>query len=199
MEKFPKTQETPELNFLDSKLVINLTHSPETIAQYPDITPEDLETKKERYRILLGKIGEVEDGQVSVSIDAVLELEKGDLPVHLEVQEGYGKVTNVNLRDIRNLFEAMKSTHPELRDLEFIGDMHTHPILPKEDNEAKEILKPSQDDIRDIVKNYEAGNLDKRKPFVFSIAGIDPEREGKMQYAFYRLIFEGGEYKAESL
>ncbi len=196
-DKFPPKQEDINLNFLDRNLVINLEHNPKAVENYPDITPQDFETKRERYRILLGKVSPVKDSRVSVSVDAIMKLEPGDMPIELEIQEGSKEIRNINLRAIRNLFEHMKSQHPELEGLDFIGDMHTHPVMPHEYENDFKSWQPSQNDLDDIVRNYKNGTLDKNKPFIFSIAG--PDESGKTQYAFYRLIFEDNKYKVESL
>ncbi len=198
-DRLPQTnQEALNLNFLDRKLVLDLKHNPATILQYPDITPEDFVTKRERYRILLGKVDVASSNLVHVSLDAILELQEGDLPKVLEVKEGEGEITNVNLQAIRELFETMKARNTELKDLEFIGEMHTHPVLLKEgDENSPKPWHPSQNDVDNIVRNYTDGTLDKKKPFVFGIAG--PDEHKKTQYAFYRLIFEDGKYKVEKI
>ncbi|MCX6752638.1 MAG: hypothetical protein NTZ87_04055 [Candidatus Nomurabacteria bacterium] len=201
MEKLRQTQEGANINFLDPHLVVELVHNPDAVLHYPDITAEDLRTKTERYRILLGKVGKVHGGCVQVSIDAVMELQKGDLPPQLEIEEGH-KGINFNLKAVKKYFELLKlkSSDQELAELNFIGEMHTHPLMPHEFTNGKKPWEPSQgpqSDVEGIIKSYKNGTLDKTKPFIFSIAGPDDDR--KTKYAFYRLVFKDGNYEVQLL
>ena len=105
-------------------------------------------------------------------------------------------VEEINLIEIKKLIEQLESIG-EIKPGEiFLGDIHTHPILPSELSGISG-AQPSDGDIKEIIDAYENNILNFREPFIFSIAA--PDEKGETMYAFYRLVKTKEGYKPKHL
>src|SRR3989344_3417178 len=96
-----------------------------------------------------------------------------------EVEE----VSNINISALKKYAAELQKRYRKYKDFGFIGEMHTHPVMPRE-GFTPEV--PSQFDIQSISNAYEDSRLKPNEPFIFAIAA--PNRKGKTIYAFYRLV-----------
>lgn len=169
------------VDFLSEETRLQLSLAKEAALYLPQISTEELETRKEQFRILLGKIITEESGLVTVHIQSVLEMDEQD---HGYYQEGIEMVTGVNIPAIKSFVENLKEGEEDYG--EFIGDIHTHPIQEKDFEDGIKPWDPSSEDIDDVVRNYESGALASDKPYIFGIAS--PDDEGNTLYSFYRIV-----------
>lgn len=186
--EFP-TEKAPSPDFLDENLKIKIRLEKEAEWNMPRISSEDLETKQEKYAVLLGKTEIVSQEEVGITIKGVLEM-VGDEQAAF-YSPGIEGVSNINIPGLRKYVERLQQRIPEYADFSFIGDVHTHPVLPR-DLGGLSSCDPSGGDIEGIIKYYETGKLNKNSPFIFGIIG--PNDEGILQYAFYRIVKSGDKY-----
>ncbi|GEM_PF-4221484 len=181
----PRSREEKRINFLDESLRVTFTIEEEAVRYLPEVTPEDLETRKEKYRILLGNVLYA-DGKAQILIKGILEMTRDEPGYYNEEVE---EVSNINISALKKYAAELQKRYHEYKEFGFIGEMHTHPVMPK-GNFIPEV--PSQFDIQSITNAYEDSRLKPNEPFIFAIAA--PDRKGKTIYAFYRLVKRGKEY-----
>lgn len=186
MEHPPQTEQLPAIDYLDENLRVSFRFEGEAVDYLPLVTAEDLESRVEKYRLLLGQV-EIVEGEVNLVIQAILELQNE--PVYY--QEGKEAVSGVNISAIKQLVTSMDNGDSG-NNLALIGDIHTHPLLPKDFENGLDPCSPSPGDIESIIADYERGALRPDEPFIFGIAG--PDENGDTQYAFYRIICSNGVY-----
>ncbi len=155
-----------------------------------DYLREDLESRREQYRIFLGIVDVSDSEKPIVHIEGILERGDEDPLYYEEEKEG----VHVGLPAIKLWIDQIRRANPEYSHLEMVGDVHTHPILPQQ---FRGVYSPSQEDIDDIVKHYESGVLSPNKPFIFAIAA--PDELGQTMYAFYRIVKKGNKYSYKSI
>ena len=179
------------LDFSNEHLNITFSFDKEVADNLPEVSEDDLKTGNEKYRVLLGNISQQDNNQAHIIIKGILEA--GLKEKDLFYSEGKEEV-NPNLGNIQKWVKSIQSAIPEYIDFSFIGDIHTHPIT-SENNLDKNVdsCTPSDGDIKDIIQEYEKGNLSFDKPFIFGIAGRDSSQENT-SFAFYRLVRKDGEY-----
>ena len=189
MEIFkPKNKQelAPEVDFTSEHLEIELTLYNEAAENLPKISPEDILNEHERACVLLGDIEVVGRNQVKINIKAVLEQSEGE-GLYLEhVREVY-----FDFPKIRQMVSDVKNHYPEFSDLDFIGDLHTHPIKQKEEEHH---FRPSSGDIEAIKAGYESNLLNKNSPYIFMIAA--PDENSDTTYTFWRMVKIGSELQA---
>lgn len=193
MERLDRAERAPRIDYLSEKLKVNFVFEEEAVAYLPHITPEDLETRREKYRVLVGIAEYRSVDSVLIKIKALIEYR--DEPRFYT--EDHMAVKNLNLSAIQRNIEHIQAHDAESRDHGFVGDIHTHPVLPKDFPHGQDPWQPSSYDIESIVENYEKGILKKDKPFIFGIAG--PDETGQTLYAFYRLYQKDGEYIVQTV
>ena len=175
----PKEIEKEQINFNNPELRVVLDISPEADNHLPVISPEDLKTKRERFRLFYGKTESVSHDKIKVKIEAVTELP--DQPDFYE--EGNAGVRIKNIQRAKLVLD--KAMEQEGLDWQFIGEIHTHPITQSELEENQRPWHPSPEDEQGWKSFYESGFLKSGQPCIFGIAG---SYEGKTGYAFYRVI-----------
>ena len=175
-------------NFFDENIKITMEIDPEAAEYLPVITPEDLETKRERYRIFLGTWSRTIEGG-HARIEGVCDF--SDEPGFL--REGEEEVV-VNFDAVKNSIEAIKQTNKEYAHLEIVGEIHTHPLFKEEMDDNLRPWIPSTGDVDAIVEEIEKGNIKADRPFIMAIAVPSPNRDGKTVYAYYRLVKRGEKY-----
>jgi hypothetical protein len=189
----PNTEQWPPIDFLDERIKLSFRIEPEAAKHLPEVSKEDLESGRERYRILLGNFERTAADAATVVIEGLVEMDEGDERFY---KEGTREVTNVNIPRMQAFARWVREHIPEFHDFTLIGDIHTHPIKP-EAMESGSPWHPSDGDIESIAKSYERGELTPDHPFVFAIAG--PDESGETQYGFYRIIKRGDKYLATDL
>jgi hypothetical protein len=183
--------ETPR-DFLDERVRINFSLHPEAAEHLPEVSAEELESRQEQFRILVGRFVRQGD-EVQLTVKGVLWFDETEQ--HGCFVEGKEEIKSVDLAKIRTEVEGLKRAAPEFKDDELIGEIHTHPILPKDMDSNP--WDPSDPDIDSIIQAYELGALTPDKPYIFAVGGLDAD--GKMQYTFNRLIRRGGAYVVQRL
>lgn len=183
-----KYESTPSIDYLNEHFRVSFEIDPEAVEFLPEITEEELRTKREKYGILLGTTEIISSEEVKVLIRGILQTEENERGYYNELKE---VVDNINLLAIQRMVEGIQKANPEYREFHLIGDIHTHPVKPKEIGGVTG-TQPSKGDVESIAKAYKEGALTADKPFVFGIAA--PDENGETQYAFYRLMKRGGEY-----
>ena len=193
IDSTPTIEELPDIDFLSENLKISLTFEEEAVDHLPTVTPEDLRTRMEKYRVLTGKMDLAGENSIALHIKGILEItdENGFYT------EGVEEVKNVNLLRIQKAVKQLQEYDPSYANYGFLGDIHTHPVLPDAPYEGFDPSLPSVADMTDIISNYESGQLSSSAPFIFGIAA--PEHNGQTTYSFYRLIQVDGEYKCTSV
>lgn len=206
------------MNILNEKINIVMTMSDEVFHCLPEVSLEDLQTKRERYRLLLGK-WEIEEPSLYyspvrikekgyrliserlefkdpknllISVEAVLEI-----PDPAYYVEKNGRISGINLLAIKKLISDLRNNHSGYSQLVLVGDIHTHPTLQNELDDHQRPWHPSSLDIKYLADTYKCGELDGSQPFIFGIAGAIGS--GKTGYAFYRLIKANGDYLARAV
>lgn len=174
-------------DFLSEKITIRFDIAEEAAHYLPEVSSEDLKTRREKYGILLGTWNQEDSENVRVRLEAVLEVTEDDPggKGHYYTED-INEVHNINLSAIKNLVEATKRANPEFAHLELIGDIHTHPVLPHSLREDQHPSDMSDGDYKDLMANYQRGDLTSQHPFIVGIAG--PDENGETSYAFWRLI-----------
>jgi len=179
------------IDFLNEGLKVTFSFDEEATDNLPRVSDDDLITGNEKYRILLGDIDQQGDSWVNIKIRGVLEADASEKS--LFYKEGKEEV-NPNLGNIKQWVKSIQNSIPEFSNFHFIGDIHTHPIIPG--NNLEKNIHPcnlSNGDIADIIQQYESGNLSFGEPFIFGIAGRRDVQENTT-YAFYRLVKKDGGY-----
>ncbi|MSU56419.1 MAG: hypothetical protein EXS51_03920 [Candidatus Taylorbacteria bacterium] len=178
----------PEVDFLSERVKVRFEIDAEAAEHLPEVTAEDLVSKKEKFRILLGDAVVLSASEVNLRIRGVLQMEEDEKGYY---EEGTESVNNIKLLAIQQAVERLQSVQQELRDFHLLGEVHTHPNTPKEFLGTVATI-PSKEDVDSIAECYRRGVLKSNKPFIFAIAA--PDETGETQYAFYRLVKRGEEY-----
>ncbi len=174
-----------KINYLDEKINIIFSFDKEAATHLPEVSAEELKTKKEKYAALLGK-AIIKDGEnTEILIKGILQMEGEN---HGYYKEGIHEVSKIKTSEIVQLLEKVKETNEEYRDFDLVGEIHTHPIYRHDSNSCN----PSKGDMDSIIDVYEKQMLTSDKPYIFGIAGVD--KKGNTQYAFYRLIKKADKY-----
>ena len=181
------------LDFTSENFKVTFSIAPEAVQFLPEVTAEDLETKKEKYRLLVGEVT-VSNQEANVHIKGILEMT--DEEQKRCYSEGINEVSDINIPEIQKIIRDVQNTYPEYTDFGFLGDIHTHPTTEKDLNGIEPWLL-SKGDIESIVAAYESKQLSPEKPYIFGIAA--PDEKGETQYSFYRLIKTGSEYSYERI
>lgn len=189
INKTPEYYKPADYTSKEIQLDIRLTD--DVIANLPEITSEQIENKREHFRALLGRVEVSSSGQIGVSIEAILDMEND--PSYYS--EGEAEVTGINLQGLKRVVANVGEKYPEFAGLELVGDIHTHPVVSQED--GVDLLSPSDNDIEDIIAQYDNGVLSSDKPYIFGIAAVN--NIGETEYSFYRLVKEAGDYKVENI
>ena len=192
MRRFESTGESKN-EFLESRIRISFRVAPEAQEYLPEITKADLESGREKYRLFLGRWSKSGD-DADVSIDAIVEFDDDPRAVVegvYEVQPDIGYMTAY--------IEELKRTNEEYRDLEIVGDIHTHPVFSDDMAEGVRPWDPSSGDIEDLVRQYSSGHVRADRPFIFAIAAPHPNSDGETVYAYYHLFREDGVWKYRAL
>jgi len=181
MEGTPSFEREP-LNFLSEKYKVTFSIEPEAVKFLPEVTAEDLQTKKEKYRLLVGEAN-VSSQEANLHIRGILEMDEEEQKRCY--REGVNEVSNINIPEIQKIIKDVQNSYPEYVTFGFLGDIHTHPTTAK-DIDGIEPWLPSKGDIESIVDAYESKQLNPEKPYIFGIAA--PDENWKTRYSFYRLI-----------
>lgn len=192
MEELPRNERIPDIDFLDDNLKVFFRFEEEAATYLPEITPEDLETRIEKYRILLGRV-EVEGENVKIVVSGILEMQ--DEPVYYKEEKE--AVSGINIPAVNNFVKRLQEAYPEEKHSSLVGDVHTHPILAKDFENGLNPWMPSPGDIESIIGDYERGVLSKDRPFLFGIAGLD--ESGETHYSFYRIVHKDGKYEVREV
>lgn len=188
-ENWPSSGEQIQpLNFFDERYKLTMEIDPEAAEYLPVITTEDLETKRERYRIFLGTWSRTVEGG-HVRIEGVCDF--SDEPGFL--REGEEEVV-VNFDAVKKSVEDIKQANKEYARLEIVGEIHTHPLFKEEMDDNLRPWIPSTGDVDAIVEEIKKGNIKADRPFIMAIAVPSPDRNGKTVYAYYRLVKRGEKY-----
>ncbi len=206
------------MDILDEKTNIIMTMSEEVLHHLPEVSFEDLQKKRERYRLLLGK-WEIEDPtfycspvqmegkgyrfisgkweikdpkNLLISVEGVLEIP--DPAYYIEKK---GSINDINFPAIKKLISNLRNYHSGYSQLALVGEIHTHPTIQGELEDNQRPWHPSFWDIKYLVDTYKRGELDSNQPFIFGIAGAIGR--GKTEYAFYRLIKTNGDYSIRTV
>lgn len=171
--------EQKEINFNDTNLEMDFEITPEADEYLPLISPDDLQAKKERFRIFYGNVNQTKQGKIIVSIDSVIEMP--DQPEFYE--EATTKIKHINYSHSKDFIDRSKKQLGEQGEL--IGEIHTHPVTQSELPKNQAPWFPGLEDLDAWVDLYDSGFLKPGQPFIFGIAGA---HEGKTVYAFYRLV-----------
>jgi hypothetical protein len=182
-----------KIDYLSEKLNISVEFEAQAAGFLPTITSEALETRKEKYAVLLGSVKRMAVNTLKITVKGILEMETEN---HRLWEEGFERVDNVNLKEIRRMVGDIQSSDPEYKEYSFLGDVHTHPILPDADNGFFPAL-PSDPDIETIISEYENGSLDQSEPYIFMIAA--PDENGKTLYSIYRMVINDKGYSLQRL
>lgn len=193
IEQGHSDESLPEIDYLRGDLKVSFSFEAEAAEYLPEITPEDLVTKMEKYRIFTGTVKQLDKDSIVLRIKTIIEVD--DEPGYYT--EGVEEVRDANILKIKRMVREIRDQHPEYADSKLIGDIHTHPILPNKPYEGFDPSSPSPDDIADIIRNYRTGSLSHNEPFIFGIAA--PDLNGSTVYSFYRLVLSDGEYKCVEL
>ncbi len=167
-------------NFLKPERRISVEISNQAFEHFPEISPEELESKQERYFLLLGNSG-IEG---SVKINGVMQLED----TTGFYQEGRESVAGVNISALKSIADGVRTLGPEYTSWHFVGEMHTHPVIQEELDVNQRSHHPSEEDIQAWIACYERGELTGDTPFIFAIAGA--QENGSTGYAYYRVVKE---------
>lgn len=178
----------PAIDYLNERFRVIFEIDLEALQFLPEVTEEELRTKKEKYGVLLGTTETISTEEAKILIKGILQAEEHE---HGYYDESTEVVENINLPAIQRMVEGIQQAHAEYRDFHLIGDIHTHPIKPEE-REGIVGTIPSEGDVESIAEAYRNGTLTPDKPFIFAVAA--PDEKGETQYAFYRLIKRGETY-----
>jgi hypothetical protein len=194
MERMRMTSERmSDIDYLSEKLNIFVEFEAEAAEFLPKITDDALETRKEKYAVLLGIVKQMTGDTLKVTIKGVLEMENEN---HRLWQEGVESVSNVDLKEIKRMAHDIQISDPQYKEYTFLGDVHTHPILPDVAHNFFPNL-PSQPDIDTIISEYERGDLNPNEPYIFMIAA--PDEYGKTLYSIYRMTKNDKGYAPQRL
>lgn len=187
-----RPENTKQIDFLDPNLEIDFSIEKKAVENLPEITDAELLTGKERYCIFLGDY-RILSGKININIKAILQDDSGDV-----YQEKDEEII-VDLGRIKKWIENIKSLYPEFKKLNFIGEMHTHPITEgnKLDKDKMACLC-SNEDFENIVNEYKKGILSPNEPFIFGIAGRT-KKWNETFYSFYRIIKIKGKYHIKKI
>ncbi len=196
MSEIPKSREVVEVSnkieWLDPSLRVSIEYG-ENVGQFlPEITRADIESRTEKYRILLGGFAPDDEGGQRVEILGVMEADPDEVGDRQMYTEGTLSV-QPRLDFVRQYVDAIRDSYTEYAHMEFVGDVHTHPTEQGDYPEGVEPWHPSHEDIEDVAAEYEAGYIREDEPFVFGIAA---RVNNETLYAFYRLVKRDGEYQA---
>jgi len=192
MEGLPKKEKISNVDFLNEKLSIKFRFEEEAVGFLPEVTADDLESRIEKYRILLGRVEQVGDS-VRITVTGILEMQNEPI-FYREEKEA---VSGVNIPAIERFIQKYNDAYPGILNGTLVGDVHTHPVFTKDFENGLDPWTPSSGDIESIVADYERGALSNEKPFIFGIAG--PADDGETQYAFYRLIKNDDNYEVREV
>ncbi len=189
-----------KIDFLDENLRVTFSFTEKVGAHLPEVTPSDLRARREKYAILLGKVRPQEKNSVHVTIEAVMQVDPHDS------RDAQGEALYTehveyvlpNLAAIQRSIEELRRAYPQYRNLEFIGDVHTHPVETHELDAHQRPWQPSDGDAMAVFEEYYTrGNLSSDRPFIFGVAA---PHEGQTVYAFYRLIKRSnGEFEVQRI
>lgn len=187
----PSVRENMErpIDFLDKNLDIEFLLDPEAAKHLPGISPEDFESRIEKFRILLGDFDIVGKG-VRINIRGVMEVDD----VEGYYREGEDEVSGIDIKKYRMHADNLRRMHPEYQNFGLVGDVHTHPVYPNEVDHAP--WEISRGDRTEMIRAYEDGSIKSDQPHVFVVVGAD--KDGKTKYSFNRLIREGRSYAVET-
>lgn len=185
-------EQWPPLNLLDERVKILLRIDPEAERFFPQVAPEDMESRKEHFAMLLGKFKRV---SVDVVVLEILGSGRFDQQEHDKYggfyREGKEAVEDVRVSKMRKYFEEIAAKDSEFEGWSLIGDMHTHPVLSTE--VPHKPWEPSEGDTEGFRGHYENGDIKADEPYIWGIAG--PDERGNTQYGFYRLVKREGKYR----
>lgn len=199
VERYIKEKE-PKIDFLNENLQISFTIEQEVFDNLPridnTILEKDLESRREVFNVFLGDFSITDDNTVIVYLDYVLEVPDEEEKKSLYYEESELEIS-INLENIKVLVDNLKKENSEFKNVNFIGDIHTHPIKQEELKDTSITpLMPSDTDIASVVNDYKKGILSANRPFIFAIAGIV---NNQMEYAFYRLVKKDDKYYYQRL
>ena len=193
IDRTPSNESISEIDYLREDLKVYFSFEAEAAECLPEVTDEDLASRMEKYRIFTGTAEQLDENSIALRIKTIIEVD--DEPGYYT--EGIEEVRDVNILKIKRMVSEIRDNNPDYADSNFIGDIHTHPILPNKPYEGFDPSSPSPDDIADIIRNYKSGALSPAEPFIFGIAA--PDLNGSTVYSFYRLVLVDGEYKCVEL
>ena len=185
-DKYESKEKIEKINFLDENLKVSFSFNKEAIPHLPEVSDDDLVTKKEKYRILLGDFEKIGSDNININVNGILEADPEGDEVDLFYQERKNEIV-LDLGAVKKWVKAIQNSNSDLEDYNLVGDIHSHPVLK---NDLEGNLNPcdlSQGDFDDVVKAYESGILSSDKPFVFGVAGRETTGSGT-SYVFYRLV-----------
>lgn len=181
MNKAPKSEKRPPLDFLDAATQVTFSFHKDAAAWLPEVSKEDLRTRREKYAVLLGRIADGDGGGAHIVVEAVMQMTEEERGYY---QEGVGSVENINLGALRNAVAEVQAKHPEYAGMQIVGDVHTHPVTQEEVRVSP--TTPSDADIQSIAEWYKGGELNLHYPFIFGIGCLG--EDGEPEYSFYRLV-----------
>jgi len=168
-DRIPAPEAAPSIDFLDENLVVSFSLEEGAANYLPEVSPEDLESRRERYRIFLGTHTVAADGSVHLQIKGTMEMDGDD---HGFYKEAAKEITDIKMDKILREVKGIQQTYPEYRDFHLVGDIHTHPFKPSEFEGGISPWDPSQPDIASVADLYRLGLLSSTQPFIFGIVFI---------------------------
>ena len=181
MEKMRSQEQLPSINYLSEDTHVFVTFEAEAAEFLPNINEEDLETRKEKFAVLMGTVKRTSGDTITLTIKGIMEQTADER----FWDEGVEVVENVDSGRNKAIVDEICRSNPEYNDHEFLGDVHTHPIMPDPDM-GYFTSRPSTSDVESIISEYERGTLDKNRPYIFMIAS--PSKDGETVYSMYRLV-----------
>ncbi|NOY35488.1 MAG: hypothetical protein GXP44_01025 [bacterium] len=98
-------EEIKELDFLNKDLKVFFSIEKEAFEFLPEVINEEMESGKEKYRILLGNFTQNEKGEVDVSIKGILE-EEGKMKDYF-YKEGVEEIKDIYINNIKKRAEEI--------------------------------------------------------------------------------------------
>lgn len=171
-------------DFMDPKTTVTFSFTQEAAEHLPQLHPEDIETDRERFAVLMGEI-DLHHNRVNLDIQSVLWDSEDDNKWY---HERSGEV-EINLTQILHDASLYSEHIDSVKGQVFLGMIHTHPsVIPEAEHQSAAL--PSDGDIEAIAGWIDDGLITKDKPFIFAIAGYSSD--GTTHYILYRPIIKNG-------
>jgi hypothetical protein len=181
MERMRTPERLDSIDYLSEDITILVEFEPEAVEFLPKISDEDLKTRKEKFAVLMGSMKRMTGDTVKLTVKGIMEQ-----TAHERFwKEGVEVVEHVDSGRNKAIVDEIRRSNTQYSDHEFLGDVHTHPIISNPETDYYTNM-PSEGDIEAIIAEYERGTLHKKNPYIFMIAA--PSENGETIYSIYRLV-----------